>query len=89
MVTRLPGQLPVVTLYGRPGCTLCLEAEQELRRLARSLAFALNVVDIEQDDALLERFMFEIPVVTLDGEELARAPIRKGALERRLREALG
>jgi hypothetical protein len=89
MAAGQPGARRVVTLYGRPGCTLCLEAEQELRPLARSLRFTLNVVDIEQDDALLERFMFEIPVVTLDGEELARAPIRKGALERRLREAFG
>ena len=89
MAPGLPGPLPVVTLYGRPGCTLCLEAEQELRRLARKLRFTLDVVDIEQDDTLLERFMFEIPVITLGREELARAPIRRGALELRLREALG
>ena len=80
--------LPVVTLYGRPGCGLCDEAEQLLSALAARLGFALEVTNIEDDPGLERRYLFEIPVISLAGEELARAPIRAATLEARLREAL-
>ena len=40
-----------------------------------------RVVDIESDDELLRRYMLEIPVVTVGGREVARAPIYESALE--------
>jgi hypothetical protein len=80
--------LPVVTLYGRPGCHLCEAAELDLRRLVPKLRFALEVVNIEEDDDLLTRYVFEIPVVTFEGAEVAKAPIRGYMLEDRLGELL-
>lgn len=79
---------PVVTLYSRPGCSLCLEALAELRKLARELRFDVDVIDIERDDALHRRYMFEIPVVLVDGVEVARAPLRGHMLEDAVRDAL-
>ena len=75
-----------VTLYGRPGCSLCDQAGQFLHRIARRIPLAVDVVNIESDDALLQRYMFEIPVVAVDGETIAIAPIYEGALEDRLEE---
>ncbi len=82
------GARPVVTLYGRPGCHLCDDAEGELRRLAPELGFELELVNIEADDELHRRYLYEIPVVTLDGAEVAKAPIRGNVLEDRLTELL-
>ncbi len=73
-----------VTLYGRPGCSLCDHAEQMLSRIARRIPLAVELVNIETDDALHQRYMFEIPVVTVEGAEVAKAPIYERALEETL-----
>jgi len=75
-----------VTLYGRPGCSLCDQAEQFLHRISRRVPLTVDLVNIESDDALLQRYMFEIPIVAVDGETVAAAPIYEGALEDRLEE---
>ena len=59
-----------VTLYGRDGCHLCDDARAALLRVRERAPFALEEVDIEADDALLERYLERIPVVALDGREL-------------------
>ena len=70
-----------VTLYGKPGCGLCDHAEQVLARISRRIPLAVDLVNIESDDDLLRRYMFEIPVITVDGAEVAKAPIYEHALE--------
>jgi hypothetical protein len=77
----------LVTLYRRDGCGLCDEAERMLARLAGRLVFAVECVDIESDEALHRRYLLEIPVVAVDGREVARAPLRLPALEDALRGA--
>ena len=71
---RPPRRLSVV-LYGRAGCHLCDEAEAMLRRLARTLPLSIGLIDIDSDDYLQGRYMLEIPVVMVEGVEVARAPI--------------
>lgn len=78
-----------VILYRRDGCFLCDHARGLLDGLAVELAFAIDELDIETDADLLKQYMFEIPVVALDGEVVARAPIRERALAERLRTLLG
>jgi hypothetical protein len=73
-----------VTLYGRPGCSLCDHAEQMLARIGRRVPMSVELVNIETDDALHERYMFEIPVVAVDGADVAKAPIYERALEETL-----
>jgi glutaredoxin len=79
---------PVVTLYTRAGCSLCDEAEDALRRLAPRLGFELQMVDIESDEQLHRRYMFEIPVVAVGEREVARAPIYARALEEAIEKVL-
>ncbi len=78
-----------VTLYGRPGCSLCDHAEQMLARIGRRIPLAVELVNIETDDALHRRYMFEIPVVAVGGTEVAKAPIYERALEETLAALVG
>lgn len=89
MPRRLSEMPRPVTLYVREGCHLCEAALAELRRLERELGFTTEVVDIESDEALHARYLFEIPVVSLAGVEVARAPIAGRPLREALTAALG
>ncbi len=66
---------PVVTVYLRPNCPLCEEALAAVRRLAPKLRFGVRAVDVESDDALHRRYLFEVPVIAVGEREVARAPI--------------
>jgi glutaredoxin len=77
-----------VTLFGRPGCHLCEAAAELLHEIGRSIPLHVDEVNIETDDALLARYVYEIPVVVAGGQELGRAPLQRKALERALRDAL-
>ena len=69
-----------LTLYGRPGCHLCDEAREELKRLH----IPYVEVDIDSDDELLRRYLERIPVGVLDGEELFAFFVDEGAVRARL-----
>ena len=76
--------MPTVVLYGRPGCHLCDDAREVLRRLRAELAFTLEEADVEQDDELHRRYLERIPVIALDGEELFDFFVDEDELRRRL-----
>jgi hypothetical protein len=67
-------------LVGRRNCGLCEELAGNLSRLGVSF----ETVDIDADEDLLFRFDDAVPVLLLDGQELARAPFS----ERSLREVV-
>jgi hypothetical protein len=52
---------------------LCEDVELAVRTLEKMYPLSLEVVDIEQDPQLHERFMLEIPVVEIDGEIVFRS----------------
>jgi glutaredoxin len=87
-VTAKRGVEPRVIVYGRAGCHLCADAETLLDRLAAETGLSVVVQNIDADPALLGVYDLVVPVVTLDGVEIGRAPLDAGALRRRLREAL-
>jgi len=61
-----------VRLYGKPGCHLCEQAEEFLEDLRGEFDFFVTQVDITTDDALFDRYRYEIPVVTLaDGRSVS------------------
>lgn len=70
-----------VTLYGRPGCSLCTQAEAMLARISKRVPLAVRLVNIDEDDELLRRFLFEVPVIEVRGEVVAKAPVSEGKLE--------
>lgn len=62
--------LPVVTLYTRAGCHLCEAAEAAIAALAPGRA-QVRIVDIDTDAQLRDRYTVRVPVVEVDGVEIA------------------
>jgi glutaredoxin len=59
-----------IVLYGRPGCHLCEQVEQRIRRVGEEFPLHLQIVNIESDPHLHETYMLTIPVVEIDGDEV-------------------
>jgi glutaredoxin len=60
-----------VVVYGKPDCSLCEKATAILGRLQREFGFRIDHVDITQDPGLFSRYRERIPVVAVDGQEVA------------------
>lgn len=58
-----------VVVYSRPGCHLCDEAKAAIENSNCSDRFTLEEVNIESDRELLEKYKYDIPVITIDGVE--------------------
>ena len=72
----------IVTLYSRPGCHLCDEARESLRRVQTRAPFRVVEVDITTDDALHARYLERIPVISVDGEDVFDYEVDEDALAR-------
>jgi glutaredoxin len=72
---------PTVTLYTKPGCHLCEAVEQVIAQVARRQPLEVVLRNILDDPADFERYQYEIPVVLLDGVEIARYRLTTGELE--------
>lgn len=77
-----------VILYTKPDCSLCDEAKMRLAQLAGRYPHQLVEMDITQDDELFAQYRYRIPVVVVNGRELA-APIGPGELEQALAARTG
>ena len=73
--------VPQVVLYSRKGCHLCDDAAALLAR--NGLVF--EVVDIDADRALRDRYNECVPVVVIDGKERFRGRVDELLLRRLLR----
>jgi hypothetical protein len=80
--------MKVVTLYSKPDCHLCVEAQNVLRELRSELGFELSEVDITTDEALHRAYFERIPVGTLGEEELFEYFVDKDTLRQRLQTIL-
>jgi predicted DCC family thiol-disulfide oxidoreductase YuxK len=76
-----------IVLYSKPGCHLCDVAKKIILACRQKRQFALRVVDVSQDALLMERYGNDIPVVTLNGREIARHLLRHDALLQAVDEA--
>lgn len=72
---------PTVTLYTKPGCHLCEAVEQVIAQVARRRPLDVVRRNILDDPADFERYQYEIPVVLLDGVEIARYRMTAEELE--------
>ena len=61
----------IVLVYGKPDCSLCEKAIAILKHLQREFVFRIDHVDITTDPRLFSRYRERIPVVVLDGQEVA------------------
>ena len=78
-----------VRIYIKPRCSLCEEARAALEQLRTRVTFVLEVVDIRDRPDTWERYRHEVPVILVDGVEVARLRIDADALESRLRGTTG
>jgi glutaredoxin len=74
----------LITIYSKPDCHLCELAKGVVERCRSKVEFAIEIVDISKNPELLDRYRDDIPVILLDGNEIARHFVR----ERKLLELL-
>ena len=70
-----------VTLYTKPGCHLCDVMKSVVQDVAARHAFGLDVRNILDDPADLEKYRTAVPVLLVDGKETARYRLTAKELE--------
>jgi glutaredoxin len=76
-----------VTLYTRPGCTLCEEAKTAIAPLLREFGAQLHEVNIETDAVLEERYGWDIPVIFVGARKAAKHRVDVEQFRRQLQES--
>jgi hypothetical protein len=71
---------PRIVLYSKPGCHLCEDMRALVDGVLEGSGIDVREIDITQDAALFERFRYDIPVLAVDGAEIARHRISEPAL---------
>jgi glutaredoxin len=66
-----------VRVYSRVGCHLC---DQALAVVARVVGTDVEVVDVDTDPELVRRYGEEVPVVLVDGRQIAYWRVEESAL---------
>jgi len=78
-----------VVVYSKPGCCLCDEVKEKLRRLQASHAFNLREVNILEAPEAHERFKEEIPVVFINGKKAFKYHLDETQFLKKLQSARG
>lgn len=76
---------PRVVVYTRQHCGLCATAEALVAREARRAEVVL--VDVDDDPDLQRRYHVRVPVVEVDGVEVAEAIVEPGVVRAAVRRA--
>jgi glutaredoxin len=79
--------MPRVTLYTRLGCHLCERASEIIDRVRRQTEFELEVLDIDDDPVLRDRYNEEVPVIAIDGRTLFHGRVDESAFLARLKRS--
>lgn len=74
MISPLPEHRPEIVVYGRQGCTLCRAAEALVARVVGDDGDVLHI-DVDTDPDLHRRYTVRVPVVTIDGVEVAELQV--------------
>ena len=72
---------PTITLYTKPGCHLCEAVHQTILQVRRRRPFTLLIRNILDDPTDFAHYQHAIPVVLLDGREIARYRLTEKELE--------
>jgi glutaredoxin len=75
-----------ITFYTRKNCSLCEKAKVSILELKEDFDLTLEEIDINESDELTEKYGIMIPVVVIDGEEVAFGIINKIDIRNRLQE---
>ena len=77
-----------VTLFTKPGCHLCEEVEAVIARVKKHREFGLIIRNIVENAEDFDRYQYLIPVVLVDGREIAQYELSEKQLEDALTAAL-
>jgi Glutaredoxin-like domain (DUF836) len=73
-----------VVFLTRADCCLCDDALAEVESARRSEPFELEIVDVDRDASLAEKYGHEVPVVLVDGRKAFKYRVTAEQLLRRL-----
>jgi glutaredoxin len=76
-----------VIIYSRPDCHLCEQAKQVIQASGFDEEYTLEEINIESDPDLLQRYGYDIPVITINGVEAFRHQLTSDEFKIKLREA--
>ncbi len=71
-----------LTIYSRPGCHLCDDMKDIIRRTAATVPLDLREVDISSDPELEAQYGLEIPVLLVNGRKAAKYRVTEEELLR-------
>lgn len=77
---RTPDEATLVTLVGREGCHLCEQAAPVVARVAEATGARWTRVDVDSSPDLLHKYADLVPVVLVDGEQVAHYTVSDKAL---------
>jgi len=75
----------ILTLFYREGCHLCDVMVQALRVLQPRLGFVLQLLDVDRDPELAQRYDEWVPVLCLGEQEICHYQLDEQALRAALR----
>ncbi len=78
----------IVRIYSKPNCCLCEQAKAVLDRVRERIPFELLEEDIRASPELFQRYRYDIPVVTVDGQEAFRLRLDEAEVEAFLLRAM-
>ena len=78
---------PRVVLYSKPGCHLCEDMHAQLRHALRGTGVDVAERNISHNLDDFVRYQHDIPVLAIDGREVARHRVTEEALVSALRVA--
>ena len=73
--------MKMVTLYSKPDCHLCDLVKNVIQEVARRRRFRLEIRNILDDPNDLQKYKNAIPVIMVEGEEIARYRLTAHDLE--------
>lgn len=79
--------MKTVTFYTKPNCGLCEEAMDVIESVQARASFLLDIRNILDDLSDYERFKHDIPVIFIDGREIARHHVDQAHFEREIGDA--
>jgi len=71
-----------VDFYTKPGCHLCLEALDVLKKLQKDFDFEIRTVNISESSEFTTRYQYSIPVATLNGRTILKHQANENQLRR-------
>ena len=70
-----------LTVYSREGCHLCDAMIEEIREFQAGVEFKLEIIDVDDDEALRLRYGSLVPVLMAEGREICHYFFDTAALE--------